>query len=106
MYIAYCIEVVEGDQGMVEMVGGAANPENSPSLTLLLEGHEAENGHGVVTTLESKCDEFISDLTSKEEDIQGQLQLMESRGKERKRNVDEWLKELQNMKQRAIDVKK
>jgi len=38
MYIAYCNEVVEGDQGMVEMVGGAANPENSPSLTHLLEG--------------------------------------------------------------------
>ncbi|QCE12791.1 disease resistance protein RPS5 [Vigna unguiculata] len=96
-----------GDQWMVEMVGGAANPENSPSLThLLLEGHEAENGHGVWTTLESNCDELISDLTSKEEDIQGQLQLMESRGKKRKGDIDGWLKELQNMKQRAIDVKK
>jgi len=31
---------------------------------------------------------------------------MESRGKERNRNVDWWLKELQNMKQRAINVKK
>ncbi|XP_027927223.1 putative disease resistance protein At4g10780 isoform X2 [Vigna unguiculata] len=95
-----------GDQGMVEMVGGAANPENSPSLTHLLEGQEAENGDGVVTTLESDCDELISDLTSGEEDIQGQLQLMESRGKERNRHVDWWLKELQNMKQRAINVKK
>jgi len=59
-----------------------------------------------VTTLESDCDKLISDLTSEEEFIQGQLQLMESRGKERNRNVDWWLKELQNMKQRAIDVKK
>ncbi|XP_027927224.1 disease resistance protein RFL1-like [Vigna unguiculata] len=97
--------VVEGDQGMVEMVGGAANPENSPSLTLLSEGLDAENGHGAVTTLESDCDELISDLTSKEEDIQGQLQLMESRGKKRKGKVDGWLKELQDMKQRAIEVK-
>ena len=59
-----------------------------------------------MTTLESDCDKLISDLTSEEEFIQGQLQLMESRGKERNRNVDWWLKELQNMKQRAIDVKK
>ena len=44
-------------------------------------------------------------MTSEEEDIQTQIQLLESNGNKRKREVDEWLDGLQHMKQRAIDIK-
>nr|XP_007139337.1 hypothetical protein PHAVU_008G020900g [Phaseolus vulgaris]ESW11331.1 hypothetical protein PHAVU_008G020900g [Phaseolus vulgaris] len=64
--------------------------------------HEA--GNGTLTTLQSKLDVIISDLTSKEEDIHIRLQL-QSHGKKRKREVDDWLNGLQDMKQRAIDIK-
>jgi len=65
--------------------------------------HEAVNG--TLTTLQSKLDVILSDLTSKEEDIHTRLQLLASHGKKRKREVDEWLDGLQDMKQRAIDIK-
>ena len=59
----------------------------------------------MTTTLQSKLDVIISNLRSKEEDIHTQLQLLESRGKKRRREVDDWLYRLQYMKQFAIDTK-
>ncbi|ESW04198.1 hypothetical protein PHAVU_011G074800 [Phaseolus vulgaris] len=92
--------VVEGDLGDIEMVDNALNPERCASL----QDYEAHNGT-LRTTLQSKLDVIISNLRSKEDDIQTQLQLLESRGKKRKREVDHWLCGLQDMKQRAVDIK-
>ncbi|KAL9297379.1 hypothetical protein ACSQ67_023275 [Phaseolus vulgaris] len=114
-------QVVEGDLGDIERVDNALNPERSASLEevveddlervdfsglrTLLEDNEDGNGTLTTTTLQSKLDVIISDLRSKEEDIHTQLQLLESHGKKRKREVDHWLNGLQDMKQRAIDIK-
>ncbi|BAT83144.1 hypothetical protein VIGAN_04024900 [Vigna angularis var. angularis] len=84
----------------LEMVGGATTLSAA-----LFEGNEEEYSNGVLTTLQSKLDELRSDLICEEEDIQGQLQLLELRGQKRKKKVDHWLEEIQNMKQRAIDMK-
>ena len=59
----------------------------------------------MTTTLQRNLDVIISDLTSKEEDFQTQLQWLESHGKKRKREVDHWLCGLQDIKQFAIDMK-
>ncbi|XP_047180434.1 probable disease resistance protein At4g27220 [Vigna umbellata] len=83
------------------MDGGGA----STSLAALFEGNEEEYDNGVLTTLQSKLDELRSDLTREEKEIQGQLQLLESHGKKCKRKVALWLNEIQNIKQRAIDMK-
>ncbi|KAK7374729.1 hypothetical protein VNO80_08166 [Phaseolus coccineus] len=89
--------VIEGD---LERLDNAVNPERSASL----EGYEAGN-RTLTTTLQSNVDVIISNLTSKEEDIQTQLQLLESHGKKRKIEVDHWLYRLHKMKQRSIDIK-
>ncbi|KAK7374727.1 hypothetical protein VNO80_08164 [Phaseolus coccineus] len=88
---------------MTDNVGGGS----LTGSTSLLGDHEA--GNGPLTTLQSKflqskLDVIISDLKSKEEDIHTRQQL-ESRGKKRKREVDDWLYRLQCIKQRAIDIK-
>ncbi|XP_068487841.1 probable disease resistance protein At4g27220 [Phaseolus vulgaris] len=89
---------------MTDTVGGCSiNHEMVTGSTSLLGDHEAVNG--TLTTLQRKLDVIISDLTSKEEDIHTRLQLLASHGKKRKREVDEWLDGLQDMKQRAIDIK-
>ncbi|WVZ07987.1 hypothetical protein V8G54_021333, partial [Vigna mungo] len=66
---------------------------------------EAEYGDGVLTTLQSSLEEFISDLTSEKEVIQRELQWLESHGKKRKRDIDDWLDKLQDMQQKVIDTK-
>ncbi|XP_068498544.1 probable disease resistance protein At4g27220 [Phaseolus vulgaris] len=97
-------ETVKGSTllgGDLERIDNALNPERTASLEDYYEG-----GNGSLTsTLQSNLDVIISDLTSKEEDIQTQLQVLESRGKKRKREVDHWLYRLQEMKQFAIDMK-
>ncbi|XP_022635783.1 probable disease resistance protein At4g27220 isoform X2 [Vigna radiata var. radiata] len=94
------ITLSQGVESNLEMDGGA-----STSLAASFEGNEEQCDTGVLTTLQSKLDELRSDLTREEKDIQGQLQLLESHGKRCKRKVDLWLNEIQNMKQRAIDMK-
>ncbi|KAK8466165.1 hypothetical protein PHAVU_008G020700 [Phaseolus vulgaris] len=90
---------------MTDTVGGCSiNHEMVTGSTSLLGDHEAVNG--TLTTLQrNMLDVIISNLTSKEEDIHTQLQLLESHGKKRKREVDQWLDGLQDMKQRAVDMK-
>ncbi|KAL9297376.1 hypothetical protein ACSQ67_023272 [Phaseolus vulgaris] len=83
---------------MTHTVGGGSNTGSTGD-------HEA--GNGTLITLQSKLNVIISGLTSKEEDIHTRLQLasLASHGKKRKREVDDWLNGLQDMKQRAIDIK-
>ncbi|KAL9296718.1 hypothetical protein ACSQ67_022614 [Phaseolus vulgaris] len=90
---------VEG--GDLERVDNALNPERTASVE---DYYEAGNGT-LTTTLQRNLDVIISDLTSKEEDFQTQLQWLESHGKKRKREVDHWLCGLQDIKQFAIDMK-
>ncbi|XP_017416365.1 putative disease resistance protein At4g10780 [Vigna angularis] len=68
-------------------------------------GNEAEFGNTVMTTPQRNLDEFISNLTREEDDLKQQLQYLKSKGKKRKRIVDEWFDKLQNMKQRCIYMK-
>nr|KYP33802.1 putative disease resistance protein At4g27220 family [Cajanus cajan] len=48
-----------------------------------------------------QLNELVCDLTREEEDIKGQLQWLESRGKKPKSQVDHWLNKLQDLKTRA-----
>ncbi|XP_014496898.2 probable disease resistance protein At5g43730 [Vigna radiata var. radiata] len=66
--------------------------------------NEAESGNTAIT-LQRNLDEFISNLKREEDDLKQQLQYLKSRGKKHKRVVDEWFDKLQNMKQRAMDMK-
>ncbi|XP_020207775.2 probable disease resistance protein At5g63020, partial [Cajanus cajan] len=64
-------------------------------------------GEGEVSGSSDDCkrdlNELVSDLTREEEDIKGQLQWLESRGKKPKIEVDYWLDQVQNLKTRADD---
>ncbi|XP_061355261.1 probable disease resistance protein At4g27220 [Gastrolobium bilobum] len=74
-------------QGLPTAVDGSSNITNLPL--------ESEIIH---------FDKLVSDLTREEEDIKSQLQWLESRGKKRKRQVDDWLNELQDLKRRAYGL--
>ncbi|XP_057436257.1 uncharacterized protein LOC130728725 isoform X2 [Lotus japonicus] len=66
--------------------------------------HNVNENNNVTGAFEEEINQLsqiISDLQRDEDDIKGQLQWLESRGKKRKREDDNWLHELEGFKRRA-----
>ncbi|TKY64961.1 disease resistance protein [Spatholobus suberectus] len=83
-------------------------PQEAVNTLNTLQGSLAEHlvngGSNVNGAFQSELNELVSDLTREEEDIKGQLQWWEFRGKKRKSRVDTWLNEVQDLKKRAVDM--
>ncbi|XP_028215735.1 probable disease resistance protein At4g27220 [Glycine soja] len=100
-HIQKLLIAVEGDNKMI--VGGSVNPQNNTQLSALLGGdvedhtvNGGSNGDDALT-----INQLLSKLT-REEDW---LHWREFQGNKRKRQDDDWLDKLKDLKKRAIDVK-
>ncbi|KAH1156522.1 hypothetical protein GYH30_051362 [Glycine max] len=101
-HIQKLLIAAEGDNKMI--VGGSVNPQNSTKLSAALLGGDVEdhtvnggsNGDDALT-----INQLLSKLT-REEDW---LHWREFQGNKRKRQDDDWLDKLKDLKKRAIDVK-
>ncbi|XP_045794652.1 probable disease resistance protein At5g43730 isoform X6 [Trifolium pratense] len=96
----------EVDEGPLEVIAtqisNLVNHQNNLEMMNLSEG---VNGNGCNTSVcesEIPLKQLVLDLDFEENDIANQLQCLESRGKKRKSEVDDWLKGLQDIKKSTV----
>nr|WBY50556.1 hypothetical protein [Glycine max] len=105
-HIQKLLIAAEGDNKMI--VGGSVNPQNNTQLSAALLGGDVEdhavnggsNGHDALT-----INKLLSNLAREEDYFDKRLQWREFQGNKRKRQHDDWLDKLKDLKKRAIDVK-
>ncbi|XP_020219755.2 probable disease resistance protein At5g43730 [Cajanus cajan] len=104
--IAVCVCSVDGGNERVLSTSDSNNPRLTESQCSVAEHvvRGSNNVNGIFQSEINDLNKLVSDLTSVEDDIKGQLQWLESRGKKRKSNVNNWLNELQNLKKRVVDM--
>ncbi|KAH1144636.1 hypothetical protein GLYMA_12G236500v4 [Glycine max] len=102
-------DVVAGE--MIVPVGAPINHQTNNESTSLFEGWAPEhaivgsnNSNGIFQSKISVINELVSDLSREEDDIKEQLEWLESRGKKRKGDVDDWMDELRDLKKHVADV--
>ncbi|KEH21833.1 LRR and NB-ARC domain disease resistance protein [Medicago truncatula] len=100
------LQVVEGvPQVIGTHIRSLLNHQNNAEIMNLSEGMNSSGCN--ISVYESEINQLkqlVIDLERDENDIAKQLQSLESRGKKRKPEVDEWLEELLNLKESANEM--
>ncbi|XP_057753431.1 probable disease resistance protein At4g27220 [Arachis stenosperma] len=98
------------DHEMVDAISGGLtqHPVNviSESTDYLLEGFAVvapSINDGFVSDEIKKLNELLPDLIHEEDAIKGELEWLQSEGKQRKKRVDDWLNKLQQLRNRVVD---